>query len=425
MTTSKFMNLNAAEPTPKVVMSFGLGTDSTAVLLRWLEDPSSRDFDLSDLAVITAMTGNEWESTRTAVETLILPRMATAGVRFIQAARSRRHVTKAGAGVVILDDSRAPTTLHLDGSYTLWDEMTEAGTIPQSGGARMCSVHAKGDVLDPVIAAITRGQPYRHVIGFEAGEARRALKDQNYNTTLRTGEYPLIEWGWFRNDAIEYTTSVIGTSVGKSACTFCPFSFGSKAGRAHMLERYSTEPVTAAHALLMEHLALTLNPKQGLIGGKRLIDLVRSENTVHVLEAFDELLREQTHAIYDVRRIISARKGDSLVSGNVERSLRVRSRGTRDVLQAHLDHLAADGTAKGLTTTVVGEDGIMRLYQRQRGSAFPTLERFFVVAPALAPNKERARFDERWAELGTAATELKRHTSRGLHLNDHQQRHAS
>lgn len=402
MSATTFMYVNDAETTPTVVLSYGLGEDSTAILLRWLEDPASRDFDLADLAVVTAMTGNEWESTRTAVENLILPRMAAAGVRFIQAARSRRLVTKIGDGVQVLDDSRTPDTLYLDGGYSLWDEMTEAGTIPQSGGARMCSVHAKGDVLDPVIARITRGQPYRHVIGLEAGEGRRALKDRNYNTELRTGEYPLIDWGWFRQDAVDYTVSVVGDSVGKSACTFCPFSFGNKAGRAHMLERYIHEPATAARALLMEHLALALNPKQGLIAGKRLVDLVREENMAGVLASFEMLLAEQSHALYEVRRIIAARKGDPSVSGNVDRSLRIRSRGSREVLQAHLDHLAADGTAKGLTTTAIGDDGIMRLYQRRRGTTFPTVERFFVVAPALAPRKERASFDQRWAELTTA-----------------------
>lgn len=392
------MRLNDSESTPKVILSYGLGEDSTAVLLRWLEDPDSRDFDLADLAVVTAHTGNEWESTRTAIETHILPRLAAAGVRFIQAARARRHVTKGGDGIVVLDDSRTPTRLHLDGGYTLWDEMTESGTIPQSGGARMCSVHSKGDVLDPVIAAITRGRSYRHVIGFEAGEVRRAVKDQMYNTVFRTGEYPLIDWGWYRDDAVNYTRSIIGTSVGKSACTFCPFSFGNKANRAIMLERYVDDPAVAARALLMEHLALALNPAQGLIGGKRLIDLIRTEEMTGVLDAFDALLSQQTHAIYEVRRIISARKGDPTKVGSVDRSLRVRGTGTRDKLQSLLGRLAAEGEAQGVTKTTVGDDGFMRVYQYERGSTFPTIERYFVVAPALAPRKEKARFDERWAE---------------------------
>lgn len=404
MNNQTFMNVNDSEATPKVVLSWGLGEDSTAVILRWLEDPASRDFDLADLAIVTALTGNEWESTRTAIETHILPRLAAAGVRFIQAARSQRRVTKTGDGIVILDDSRTPTRLYLEGEFSLYQEMTEAGTIPQSGGARICSVHAKGDVLDPVIAKITRGHSYRHIIGFEAGEIRRALKDETYNTTARTGEYPLIDWGWYRDDAVNYTKSIIGTGVGKSACTFCPFSFGNKSGRAVMLERYADEPAVAARTLLMEHLALALNPAQGLIGGKRLIDLIRAEKMTGVLGAFDTLLSQQTHAIYEVRRIISARKGDPTKAGNFDRSLRLRSTGTRDEMQFHLDRLAADGAAKGLTTTIIGDDGIMRLYQYQRGATFPTVERYFVVAPALAPRKEKVNFDKRWAAHVTSAT---------------------
>ncbi|CAN5531462.1 hypothetical protein BH11ACT7_BH11ACT7_32090 [soil metagenome] len=29
-----------------IMLSYGMGIDSTAILLRWLADPSSRDFDL-------------------------------------------------------------------------------------------------------------------------------------------------------------------------------------------------------------------------------------------------------------------------------------------------------------------------------------------------------------------------------------------
>ena len=35
-----------------VVLSYGLGVDSTAILLRWPSEPSSRDFDLVDLTVV-------------------------------------------------------------------------------------------------------------------------------------------------------------------------------------------------------------------------------------------------------------------------------------------------------------------------------------------------------------------------------------
>jgi hypothetical protein len=37
------------------VLGFGLGCDSSAILARWLTDPSSRDFELHELAVIIAV----------------------------------------------------------------------------------------------------------------------------------------------------------------------------------------------------------------------------------------------------------------------------------------------------------------------------------------------------------------------------------
>lgn len=54
---------------PMVVMSYGMGVDSTAILLRWLIEPASRDFDLKDLVVVTAHTGDEFEQTLRDVDT--------------------------------------------------------------------------------------------------------------------------------------------------------------------------------------------------------------------------------------------------------------------------------------------------------------------------------------------------------------------
>lgn len=396
------MSLDGSEPTPKVVLSYGLGEDSTAILLRWIADPTSRDFDLQDLAVVVAMTGSEWDSTRMAVEEHILPQVAAAGIRFIQVARGQRHVTTAGDGVVVLSDSRTPTRLYIEGGYSLYQEMTEAGTVPQSGGARLCSVHAKGDVLDPVIARITRNRPYRHVMGFEAGEQRRADKDALFNTDRRTGEYPLIDWGWSRTDAIDYTRSTLGTSVGKSACTFCPFSFANKSSRAEIFARYAESPEVGARTLLMEHLALALNPAQGLVGGRRLIDMLREHQLDNVLDAFEAILESHEHAIYEIRRILRPRKTDPTELGDAARSVRIRGRGPRAGMHNILGRLAADGAAQNKVRPDIGDDGILRVYQHERGPVFPTVERYFVVAPALALPKEHANFDRWWTETFAA-----------------------
>jgi len=145
---------------PSVVLSYGMGLDSTCLLLRWLEDPSSRDFDLGELVLVTAFTGDEFESTRAVVERHVLPRLRDNGVRFVQCARSRRLTTSRGGGVVVLDDSTRPHKLHFRGRYRLSDEMLSQGTIPQLGGFRSCSVHSKANALEPVIAALTQGHPY-------------------------------------------------------------------------------------------------------------------------------------------------------------------------------------------------------------------------------------------------------------------------
>ena len=41
-----------------------MGVDSVAILTRWIHEPACRDFDLADLVVLTAMTGDEFDATR-------------------------------------------------------------------------------------------------------------------------------------------------------------------------------------------------------------------------------------------------------------------------------------------------------------------------------------------------------------------------
>lgn len=108
------------------------------------------------------------------------------------------------------------------------------------------------------------GCPGSEIAG--VGAAAAVVGAALFNTDRRTGEYPLIDWGWSRADVIDYTRSILGTSVGRSACTFCPFSFANKSSRAENFARYAEAPEVGARTLLMEHLALALNPAQGLVG---------------------------------------------------------------------------------------------------------------------------------------------------------------
>lgn len=387
------VGLNTNEPAPKVCLSFGLGTDSSAVLLRWLTDPASRDFDLADLAVVVAQTGDERASTGADVEELVLPLLREHRVRFIEVARAGRYVTKNGGGVKVLADTRDPQRLHLSGGYTLSQEMHSAGTVPQLGGSRLCSVNSKGSCLDAVISAITQGRPYRHVLGFEANELIRADKDTKHNTELRTGEYPLIEWGWDRDACMDFITATVGRPILKSCCTFCPFALASRRGRAAMMDRYAEVPEEAVDALFMEYVAQALNANQTLISESSLYDeLAASGRHQHVLAAFDARLDQTPHALYEVRRILRPKANDPTKLANAARSVRRLATGTRTaMLEALADH--ADGAVH------VEDDGPhTRIYRRRRGATLPTTEQLYTVAPAVAIDKELESFPRWWAE---------------------------
>ncbi|RAS59466.1 hypothetical protein C8D87_11478 [Lentzea atacamensis] len=394
------------QPPPKVVLGYGLGCDSSAILARWLADPSSRDFDLSELAVITGMTGQEWPTTRRLVETHLLPQMTAAGVRYIQVAR---HGARQADGVDILSDTRAPDRLHLVGAWTLAHEMFNGGTVPQTTGDRLCSQHFKAWPLDTVIAELTQGQPYRHVMGYELGEARRAERDAKYNTTLRTGQYPLREWGWDRARAQAFlrTTFDLEQDWVKSACTYCPFALTTQAGRVEAVARFVAEPDAGVLALAMEFAATALNPTQGLIKGQRLLSLLRaSTGTAAVLAAFTELLASLPWAVYDVRRALSPRTDGK---ANHARSVRILDVGEPGRMRARLDQRArCAGVPVTIGDPAFPDDTHPRAWLRHRephqlADGTPTGEQFLTIAPATAQSKTGPAFPAAWA----AASQLR------------------
>ncbi|NTY62625.1 hypothetical protein FEG63_24110 [Mycolicibacterium sphagni] len=378
--------LNETEHAPSVVASYGLGLDSTVMIARWLADPSSRDFELSELALVCAMTGHESQATISAVTRLILPMLTAHSVRLIQVARSQRRTTRAGAGVVVLDDSRSPSRLYADGVYTLGHEMISAATLPQLGGKRLCSVHAKGDALDPVIARITKGRPYRHAVGFEADERSRSDKDRLHDTALRTGWYPLQDWGWTRRDCSQYAMELLAEDIPKSCCGFCPFAMSSAAGRDQVIARYRREPLLAADALFLEYVARSINPSQTLIVGSSLADLITGAGLQEADALFQTRLDTCEWSLYEVRRVV--RPGKDGGRGITARSLRVMATGTRGNMA---EQLAAQPGQR-----VRGPDGIVRHILRDRSAG--RTDHLFVAAPSGPQSKQRSGFEQWWQE---------------------------
>lgn len=365
---------------PTVVISLGLGVDSTAILLRWLREPEIRDFSLDDLLAVTAHTGSEWPDTIALADTHLLPLLAAHHVRYAQVARAGASQRD---GIIVLSDTRTPDRLITTGGYTLAENLLCAGTVPQSSGDRRHSVNFKGMPLDKFIARVTQGRPYRHVIGFEATETARAARDARHGPKTRTPSYPLIEWGWDRAACADYIRTALGVDWPKSACTYCPFAL-SPASQAATLARFARYPEQATLPLLMEYVATALNPRQGLIAGRRLNALMhRTPGMGPALSTYRAALDDAEWALYRVQR--------ARLPQRTTRRVTVHTTGSRTGTRA-----ALDAVARRCGAAVEEADGHPRAWVRRPGPAAPTAEWFYVTAPALAKPKTGPGFDNAW-----------------------------
>lgn len=374
----------------KVVLSYGMGVDSTAILLRWLEDPSSRDFELEDLIVLTAQVGDEFRETGELVERHVLPRLRAAGVRFVQVARAGASQTD---GVARLDDSRSPSKVYLDGAYKLLEELTAAGTVPQyASGCRRCSLKSKGWPLDTWIAGELEGAAFRHVMGFNAEEMKRVERDRSYSTETRRSEYPLIVWGWGRKACEDYIEEIVGEPWVKSCCTFCPFA----GGKTEHLERLRRAPEAARSALMLEYVSTALNPRVPLYKGVSLRTSVEKDGNTAALAALEDGLEAAEWTLYFVRRIMTGK-------GIGARSVRFAAKDGRTMTRAEAEELVREvADRKGFEVDT--EANALRVYGRRREEGvFPTAESFIVACPAVVRPKEPKTFDRRWAELPPAS----------------------
>lgn len=376
-----------------VALSFGMGIDSAAILTRWLDEPTTRSFPLDQLTVVTAMTGDEPDVTRRLMERHMLPLLREHRVRYVQVARA----SQAG-GYVVLDDSRAPRRMIMRGPWRLSDELTASGTIPQvAAKRRLCSVRAKGDVLDGWYADEYQGQPFRHVLGFAAEETRRAFRDQGYTTASRRPEYPLItDWGWDRFECEAFLLRRFGEGWSRSACGYCPFS-GSRHGLPELVARWRAEPEVGAFALELEHTALALNPRSLLFGKRSARQVVRDHALTDVQHLFEQRLQQPDRpwTLYDVRRIVHPRRDDPSRKGAAWRSVRILRTGTRQEVEAVMRSHAR----RARVPVVMDKFGIMRAEIIARGAVLPALEQCLAVAPAGTAAKQRNSFDHWWQEL--------------------------
>ncbi len=400
----------------KVILSFGMGVESSALLMRWLEDSQARDFDLADdLIVITAQTGDEYPDTGRLILQHLLPRMRARKVRYVQVARAG-HLE--ADGIVVLSDTRNPDRIYLEGTYKLSQELRAAGTVPQYAGEHRCSLKFKAWAIETWLAQEMADEPYRHAFGFSAeeqkriekserafarrepvriafgfnvDEERRIIKARKYDTPQRLGWYPLAhDWRWTRSDCERYLKEVTGEEWLKSACVYCPFNKLTDAGIAR-LRRF---PSQVAEALMLEYQSLCFNPRGTLYRSRTLHSIVVDDGNREALAEFERALETSRYALYRVRRIYKA-------PGQADRAVEKLVTGTRQEITGRFAEIVS-----GLT--VKAEHGILYAYVREREiERYPAVEEFFVVAPATVASKTRhgfAWFEERWAEvLGSTA----------------------
>ncbi|MCX5078746.1 hypothetical protein OHA84_38040 (plasmid) [Streptomyces sp. NBC_00513] len=125
----------------KTVLTWGLGADSTAEILMFLNNPAAHGLepDLSDLVIVHAVTGDEFRDSLSYADRLVLPLLRAWRIRLVQVCRGG---PRDADGVLVLDDSRAPRRIHAAGPWRLSDELRTAGTVPMlASGHRLWCVN--------------------------------------------------------------------------------------------------------------------------------------------------------------------------------------------------------------------------------------------------------------------------------------------
>jgi hypothetical protein len=342
----------AARPGPPVVLSLGMGIDSTAILVRWLYEPDSRWFDLRDLIVLTAMTGDEYPATARLMTDYALPLMAEHRVRYVQVARAGQSDR---AGYVVLSDTATHPKpwngMHMAGPWRLSDELRAGGVIPQTArNQRRCSQRAKRFPLEGWIRDHLRGQPYTHCLGFSADEPDRILRDASYASRDRDPCFPLDEWEMTRAHATAYLQDTLNVTWQRSCCGFFPFQ-SPAASRHELVQRWRDDPAAAAHALLLEHTALALNPRSMLFGHRTARQLVDEHDLADAAGIATAQLSRMQYCLYDVRRVFHPRHGDPSAKARGPRSVRQLAADTPHRIRQQLATFAAQRHSRSRSTS--------------------------------------------------------------------------
>jgi len=142
-------------------------------------------------------------------------------------------------------------------------------------GTRSCSMKYKGEPLDKRLKELVKAKgltpPVKKAIGYDAGEPWRANKTSSV-PRLWTAWYPLVEWGWTR----EQCKTILwyeGFTPPKSSCFFCP---AYKKGE--IIRLWETDPDYMDRAIAIER-AAQANTTRGLGGSFHWEDILKADHS--------------------------------------------------------------------------------------------------------------------------------------------------
>ena len=213
-----------------VIVSYGAGTNSTALLVGLVERGEHVD------AIVFADTGGEKPETIAYIE-MFSRWLVARGYPAIQTIRRQR-----------------------DNAETLEANCLRFGKLPSVAyGYKMCSTEFKRDPGAKYVRDRWPKTDHIRILGYDADEPGRSQRAHPVNRWERL-RFPLIEWGWGREECEEAIVRVGLPLPGKSACFFCP---NTSPDRIRALRH--THPDLAARALAIEASAAAEDARTGTV----------------------------------------------------------------------------------------------------------------------------------------------------------------
>lgn len=207
-------------------VAFGGGTDSTAMVIELVNQQQPIDL------ILFADTGGERPEIYEHIENF-----------------SKWLKTKNYPKINIVKKEKEGKTI------TLEEECLKIKSLPSIAyGFKRCSDHFKIRPQhkfiknwQPAIDAWAAGLKVVKYIGYDAGKERRKENALNRVDNQYEYKFPLIDWGWERDECIE-TIKKAGIKLpGKSACFFCPSSRPKE-----IIDLYEKHPNLLDRALKIE-----------------------------------------------------------------------------------------------------------------------------------------------------------------------------